>query len=109
MKGRCSMGQKVLASIVIRLALAEAFGVNCGILALDEPTTNLDSGNVKRLAQELGNLIEARKGNESFQLVVITHDKEFVKMMSEYADKYYEIAKNEQGSSTITLKNIDFT
>ena len=42
MKGRCSMGQKVLASIVIRLALAESFSVNCGILALDEPTTNLD-------------------------------------------------------------------
>ena len=108
MKGRCSMGQKVLASIVIRLALAEAFGVNCGILALDEPTTNLDRGNVKRLAQELGSLIEARKGNENFQLVIITHDKEFVKMLSEYADKYYEISKNEQGSSTITLKNIDF-
>ena len=27
MKGRCSMGQKVLASIVIRLALAEAFSI----------------------------------------------------------------------------------
>lgn len=42
MKGRCSMGQKLLASIVIRLSLAEAFGYNCGMLALDEPTTNLD-------------------------------------------------------------------
>ena len=42
MKGRCSMGQKVLASIVIRLALAESFGNHCGVLALDEPTTNLD-------------------------------------------------------------------
>lgn len=43
MKGRCSAGQKVLASLVIRLALAETFCLNCGILALDEPTTNLDS------------------------------------------------------------------
>lgn len=41
MRGRCSAGQKVLASIVIRLALAECFCVNTGILALDEPTTNL--------------------------------------------------------------------
>ena len=31
MRGRCSAGQKVLASIVIRLALAECFGVNCGV------------------------------------------------------------------------------
>ena len=45
MKGRCSAGQRVLASIVIRLALAETFGIKCGILALDEPTTNLDEPN----------------------------------------------------------------
>ena len=42
MKGRCSTGQKVLASIVIRLALAEVFCSSTRILALDEPTTNLD-------------------------------------------------------------------
>ena len=28
----------------VRLALAETFCLNCGILALDEPTTNLDAG-----------------------------------------------------------------
>ena len=49
MKGRCSMGQKVLASIIIRLALAEVFGINCGILAMDEPTTNLDRGHIKSM------------------------------------------------------------
>jgi DNA repair protein RAD50 len=31
MRGRCSAGQRVLASIIIRLALAECFGVNCGV------------------------------------------------------------------------------
>jgi DNA repair protein RAD50 len=36
MRGRCSAGQRVLASTVIRLALAETFCLNCGILALDE-------------------------------------------------------------------------
>jgi energy-coupling factor transporter ATP-binding protein EcfA2 len=38
------MSFQVLACLVIRLALAETFCLNCGILALDEPTTNLDSG-----------------------------------------------------------------
>ena len=38
MRGRCSAGQRVLASLVIRLALAETFCVNCGCIALDEPT-----------------------------------------------------------------------
>ena len=31
MRGRCSAGQKVLACIILRLALAECFGVNCGV------------------------------------------------------------------------------
>jgi DNA repair protein RAD50 len=31
MRGRCSAGQKVLACIIIRLALAECFGQNCGV------------------------------------------------------------------------------
>jgi len=53
MRGRCSAGQKVLASIIIRLALAETFGLNCGFLALDEPTTNLDSDNIQSLAEAL--------------------------------------------------------
>lgn len=51
MRGRCSAGQKVLAALVIRLALAETFCLNCGILALDEPTTNLDTENKYGLAQ----------------------------------------------------------
>lgn len=34
MRGRCSAGQRVLASIIIRLALAECFGVNCGVSLL---------------------------------------------------------------------------
>ena len=45
MRGRCSAGQRVLASLVIRLALAETFCVNCGCIALDEPTVNLDYNN----------------------------------------------------------------
>jgi DNA repair protein RAD50 len=53
MRGRCSAGQKVLACIIVRLALAETFGLNCGILALDEPTTNLDKANIESLAESL--------------------------------------------------------
>lgn len=53
MRGRCSAGQKVLASIIIRLALAETFCVKCGFFTLDEPTTNLDIQNVKSLAENL--------------------------------------------------------
>jgi DNA repair protein RAD50 len=66
MRGRCSAGQKVLSSIIIRLSLAETFCSNCGILALDEPTTNLDAENIEGLANALIEIIESRKKQDSF-------------------------------------------
>ena len=60
MRGRCSAGQRVLASIVIRLALAETFCINCGIMTLDEPTTNLDYENKRSLATSLAQIIATR-------------------------------------------------
>lgn len=81
MRGRCSAGQRVLASIVIRLALAETFGVNCGCIALDEPTVNLDYRNKKGLAVALAQIVATRSSQRNFQLIMITHDEEFVSMM----------------------------
>jgi len=40
MRGRCSAGQKVLASLLIRLALADTFCSQCAVLALDEPVSH---------------------------------------------------------------------
>lgn len=89
MRGRCSAGQRVLASIIIRLALAECFGINCGVcltlylsvaceysdfvvqlIALDEPTTNLDSDNIRSLAKSLHEIIKTRQAQSNFQLIV---------------------------------------
>ncbi|CAN0006644.1 unnamed protein product [Ectocarpus fasciculatus] len=82
MRGRCSAGQRVLACIVIRLALAETFCLNCGILALDEPTTNLDELNKAGLAHALARIISNRARQHNFQLICITHDEDFVRIMS---------------------------
>ncbi|KAH9820100.1 hypothetical protein DFH28DRAFT_1200782 [Melampsora americana] len=91
MRGRCSAGQKVLASIIIRLALAESFGTNCGILALDEPTTNLDKDNINALANALSEIIKERRDQANFQLVIITHDEDFLNQLgqSDVLDKYW--------------------
>ncbi|CAF0934284.1 unnamed protein product [Brachionus calyciflorus] len=98
MRGRCSAGQKVLASIIIRLALAETFCLNSGILALDEPTTNLDRENIESLASALVDIIKARSTQKNFQLVIITHDEDFVEMLgrSEYMDQFYRVHKDEK-------------
>ncbi len=108
MRGRCSAGQKVLAAIVIRLALAETFCLNCGILALDEPTTNLDRANVESLANALVTIIQTRAKQSNFQLIIITHDEEFVELLgrSEYADFYWRVSKSPAGFSTVERRDI---
>ncbi|OJJ49329.1 hypothetical protein ASPZODRAFT_1454000 [Penicilliopsis zonata CBS 506.65] len=108
MRGRCSAGQKVLASIIIRLALAECFGVNCGLIALDEPTTNLDRDNIRSLAEALHDIIRARQQQANFQLIVITHDEEFLRHMQcgDFSDYYYRVSRNERQKSIIERQSI---
>jgi len=108
MRGRCSAGQKVLASIIIRLALAECFGVACGLIALDEPTTNLDRDNIRALAQSLHNIIKERRRQSNFQLIVITHDEEFLREMqcSEFCERYYRVSRDERQKSIIERQDI---
>ena len=100
MRGRCSAGQKMLASIIIRLALSDSFGQNCGILALDEPTNALDTENIDALAASLveyvrshpqmahslthrGSIINERKTHSNFQLIIITHDENFLRKLGQ--------------------------
>uniref|UniRef100_A0A8C5BL03 RAD50 homolog, double strand break repair protein n=1 Tax=Gadus morhua TaxID=8049 RepID=A0A8C5BL03_GADMO len=103
MRGRCSAGQKVLASLIIRLALAETFCLNCGILALDEPTTNLDRENIESLAHALVEIIKSRSRQRNFQLLIITHDEDFVELLgrSSYVEHFYRIRKNQEQNSEI--------
>ena len=110
MRGRCSAGQKVLASLVIRMAIAEVFCVNCGVFAIDEPSTNLDEQNSIALAGALSNLIDRRKGIASFQLIVITHDPIFTDVLGrKYCGSfYYEVSKDSRtGKSTVKKKRIE--
>ncbi|KAH7103783.1 hypothetical protein BKA62DRAFT_694682 [Auriculariales sp. MPI-PUGE-AT-0066] len=103
MRGRCSAGQKMLASIIIRLALSDSFGQNCGILALDEPTNALDVDNIDALAASLVDIINARKGNLSFQLIVITHDEQFLRKLgeAEVMEYYWRVSRDQKQKSVI--------
>ncbi|KAL3148389.1 DNA repair protein rad50 [Trebouxia sp. C0009 RCD-2024] len=108
MRGRCSAGQKVLACLIIRLALAETFCLNCGILALDEPTTNLDAENSASLAEALRNIMMTRREQENFQLVIITHDERFAHMIGtrEHADHLWRITKDANQHSHIAQEDL---
>ncbi|XP_022667082.1 DNA repair protein RAD50-like isoform X1 [Varroa destructor] len=114
MRSRCSAGQRVLASLIVRLALAEAFCDGCAMLALDEPTTNLDHENMMSLAETLAEIVRKRKTEKNFQMVVITHDESFVIALSKCLHDigevrhYYKVEKNEDNLSEIRKRNLDF-
>merc|ERR1712241_724432 len=109
MRGRCSAGQKVLSSLIIRLALAETFSSNCGIIALDEPTTNLDKENIGSLASALADIVNKRAAQRNFQLVVITHDEDFIQELSrcDQVQYFLRVSRNSKGLSEIRKNNVD--
>lgn len=76
MRGRCSSGQRMMASLVVRIALAQAFSCGYSVIALDEPTTNMDSSNSEGLAECIAHLAEK---HEKLQLIIISHDQDFLK------------------------------
>ena len=82
------------ASIGARLLQANGEGVK-----LDEPSTNLDTANAEAFASALHEVIEHRKQQKNFQLVVITHDEKFVKSLgaSGYCNHYYRVSKQTTG------------
>ncbi|KAI0822321.1 hypothetical protein BC628DRAFT_691139 [Trametes gibbosa] len=103
MRGRCSAGQKMLASIIIRLALADSFGQNCGILALDEPTNALDTENIDALASSLIDIINERRNHANFQLIIITHDENFLRKLgqSNVIENYWRVSRDSRQKSII--------
>ncbi|KAI0670775.1 hypothetical protein C8Q78DRAFT_1078750 [Trametes maxima] len=103
MRGRCSAGQKMLASIIIRLALADSFGQNCGILALDEPTNALDTENIDALAASLVDIINERRNHANFQLIIITHDENFLRKLgqSNVMEYYWRVSRDSRQKSII--------
>lgn len=79
------------------------------MIALDEPTTNLDRDNIKSLAESLNGIIKTRAAQRNFQLIVITHDEEFLKFMrcSDFCDTYYRVSRDDKQKSVIARQPID--
>ncbi|KAH8407482.1 hypothetical protein KR222_002222 [Zaprionus bogoriensis] len=106
MRGRCSAGQRVLGSLIIRMALAETFSSNCGVLALDEPTTNLDRDNITSLCEALNRIVEDRQIQSNFMLIIITHDEDFISSLGKI-HSYHRVQRNAQCKSIIQKVCVD--
>nr|CAD7570930.1 unnamed protein product [Timema californicum] len=96
MRGRCSGGQKILASLLIRLALAETFSAKCAFFALDEPTANLDRENINSFACALKEVVKARNARGNFQLLIITHDHQFLETLHslDLLEDYFDVSRD---------------
>ncbi len=105
MRAYASRGQQVLAALMIRFAFARAFSLRTNLLVLDEPTTNLDAEHVRMLAATLNRIIALHQDG-NLQLVVITHNQQFVEQLckSQHADHYYRITRDPH--TTITKEAI---
>ncbi|KAG0439978.1 DNA repair protein rad50 [Dictyocoela muelleri] len=100
MRGRCSSGQKLISSILFRLALADAFCQNCSIMALDEPTTNLDKENIESLAETIKHILSIRR-KENFQFIIITHDECFTEMIRDECEYFYRVRRDNNCDSVV--------
>ena len=76
-------------------------------------TPTLRQANIESFADALNEIIKARKQQSNFQLIVITHDEEFVQLIgrSENCSYYYWVEKRflkegDPPASTITKKDI---
>jgi DNA repair protein RAD50 len=68
-----SGGERMIAALCLRIALAKVLAPQIDILILDEPTHNLDESSVKELTRTLNEKLS----NFFSQIFVITHDERF--------------------------------
>jgi DNA repair protein RAD50 len=95
------------------MALAESFCISCSMIALDEPTTNLDVANSSALAQALRSIIDLRQlaapdRERAFQLIVITHDEHFATQLGsrDYCSFLTRVTKDENHNSRLECEKL---
>jgi DNA repair protein RAD50 len=64
--------------------------------------------NIKALAQSLNQLIKARRQQANFQIIIITHDEEFLREMqpSDFTESYWQVSRDREQKSSIKNVNI---
>ncbi len=75
--GRLSGGQKIVASTAFRLAMADTFAKQVGLLVLDEPSNYLDKDNIVHL-QNLLLKLKDLSGHTGKQIILVTHEEQLV-------------------------------
>lgn len=108
-KNFMSTGTIILASTIIRFALAQIFAPNCRIMALDEPTVHLDNGHIGNLVSLIVEMTNNKK-IKPFQFIIISHEQYFVDLLyqNELVNRSYLIKKViKEGKETSVIEKKD--
>lgn len=85
--GRLSGGQKIVASTAFRLAMADTFARQVGLLVLDEPSNYLDKDNIVHL-QNLLLKLKDLSGHTGKQILLVTHEEQLVGFFDHHISLY---------------------
>lgn len=96
-EGVASGGERSLASLALRIAFSLAFIPNLKWLILDEPTHNLDSAAVKKLAETL----KEKMGRFTEQVFIITHEERITEGLPEQQVHRLERDKAANGATVV--------
>ncbi len=69
--GFASGGERMLASLAVRIAFARILSPNFSLLILDEPTHNLDEKAIESLIE----IIQTKLSDHIEQIIIVTHDE----------------------------------
>jgi DNA repair exonuclease SbcCD ATPase subunit len=84
---RLSGGQKIVASTSFRLAMADTFAKQVGLLVLDEPSNYLDKDNITHLQGLLLRLKE-HASSTGRQIILVTHEESLMGFFDHSITRY---------------------
>ena len=98
-EGISSGGERSIASLVMRIALAIVLSPNLKLLILDEPTHNLDTNIIEKLSE----VLREKVGNLLEQTIIVTHDERLTYAGTGYI---YELYREEGKKGYTKVKKI---
>ena len=65
----------------------------------------MDRIHIEKLADSISSIIQMEQ-NSRLQLIIISHDMEFISLLKKHTNYYFEICRNDKNFSTIKRREI---
>lgn len=102
-EGFSSGGERAIASLVMRIALAIVLAPKMKLLILDEPTHNLDSNTIKKLTE----ILRTKVVEFLEQIFIVTHDERLIQAGTAYVYEFLRKSSKKEPTEVRELKEKD--